>query len=522
VDPFDYLPRHGWFSLWKIPISPLNPGAHGENMVENMIEDLSTNSNGEYTVFFSHKVEDQKVTHAIIDLIDRHTERVRCFMSKNIEKGTNWRQTIAEQLTLSSFLVLVFTDPNEDWAWCLYETGFFDALTRIPNTMHTRRIYCLHHASNPPPSPIADLQTVPAKIEDVSQWLKELFNHTLQTKEVFRDDIPQVASQICELFSRERKPIYSAKSIEIIVRCSSFKSPDDLPEDTIIEGDQQLMGEVFGTNTSKIDWKSAKERFAKFPNSSEANLNALKEISNALYKIHDNSRVRPIQGTIFVEQGPKRYRPVISYAKELSVDLISCEILLIEEVGGPLQNVDKRLGALLTSIRMAVRIRWEIIRPFVFDGNIERLARDPRRLRFDLQTCLNNIFIEAEFRGNYSENDVWSAFESSADRSKIDAIINDWKPLYSKIWRSLGFNDVAETFGEISDQPFTDQDIASLGAGLHELAQMNSDFLDMAVARADVLVGRELGITKTPPASEPSNKRADAPKRRRAKFAKAA
>src|SRR6267378_3717423 len=279
-------------------------------------------------------------------------------MSKNIEKGTNWRQTIAEQLTLSSFLVLVFTDPNEDWAWCLYETGFFDALTRISNTLHTRRIYCLHHSSNPPPSPIADLQTVPATIEDVSQWLKELFNHTLQTKEVFRDDIPQVASQICELFARERKPIYSAKSIEIAVRCSSLKSPDDLPEDTIIEGDEQLMEEVFGTNTGKIDWKSAKERFAEFPNSSEANLNALKEISHALYKIYDNSRVRPIQGTIFVEQGPKRYRPVINYAKELSVDVISCEILLIEEVGGPLQNVDKRLGALLTSIRMAVRIRW--------------------------------------------------------------------------------------------------------------------------------------------------------------------
>src|ERR1700730_11018994 len=312
---------------------------------------LSPNSNGKYQVFFSHKEEDAKVTHCIKDLLDRHTENVTYFISENIERGTNWRQTIAEELTLSSFLVLVFTDPNKDWKWCLYETGFFDALTRIPNTLHTRRIYCLHHASNPPPSPIADLQTVPAKIEDVSQWLKELFDHTLQTKDVFRDDIPQIASQICELFVRERKPIYLAKAVKIAVRCSSLKSPDDLPEDTIIEGDQRLMEEVFGTNTGKIDWNSAKKRFTKFPNSSEANLSALKEIANAVYRIQDNSRVRPIQGTIFVEQGPKRYRPVISYAKELSADRISCEMLLIEEVGGPLQNVDKRLGALLTSIR---------------------------------------------------------------------------------------------------------------------------------------------------------------------------
>jgi TIR domain len=492
------------------------------NKGEKMTEHSSTDPNAAYKVFFSHKVEDYKVTQSIINLIERHTERVRCFMSENIEKGTNWREAIAEQLTHSSFLVLVFTDPNEDWAWCLYETGFFDALTRIPNTMHTRRIYCLHHASNPPPSPIADLQTVPAKVEDVSQWLKELFEHTVQTKEVFRDDIPQIAGQICELFERERKSIYSAKSMEIAVRRSSLESPDDLPNDTIIEGDQRLMEEVLGTNTGKIDWKSAKERFAKFPNSSEANLNALKEISRALYQVHDNTRVRPIQGTIFVEQGPKRYRPVISRAKELSSDRISCEILLIEEVGGPLQNVDKRLGALLTSIRMAVRIRWEIIRPFVHDSNIERLARDPRRLRLDLQTCLNNIFIEAEFRGIFSENDVWSAFESSADKSKIDAMIKNWKPLYSKIWQSLGFKNLIETFGEVSDQSFTDQDIASLGAGLQELEKMNSDFLDMAVARTEVLVGRELGIKKSLRALEASDKRAYTPKRRRAGFAKVA
>ena len=184
-------------------------------------------------------------------------------MSKNIEKGTNWRQTIAEQLTLSSFLVLVFTDPSEDWAWCLYETGFFDALTRTPNTMHTRRIYCLHHASNPPPSAIADLQTIPATVEDVSQWLKELYEHTAQTKEILWEDISPIAGQICELFERENKSIYSAKSVRILVRCSSLVSPDDLPDDTTIDGDARLMEEVFGTNTGKMDWKSAKERFAE-------------------------------------------------------------------------------------------------------------------------------------------------------------------------------------------------------------------------------------------------------------------
>jgi hypothetical protein len=491
-------------------------------MEETMIANSSPDANVEYKVFFSHKVKDDKVVHSIKNLIERPFERVRCFMSKNIEKGTNWRQTIAEQLTLSSFLVLVFTDPTEDWAWCLYETGFFDALTRTTDSIRTRRIYCLHHASNPPPSAIADLQTIPAKLEDVSQWLRELFKHTAQTKEILSDDIPQIAGQICELFERENKPIYSAKSVGISVRCSSLVSPDDLPDDAIIDGDERLMEEIFGTNTGKIEWKSAKERFGEFPNSSEVNLNALREISQAIYRIHNNTRVHHIQSIIFVEQGPKRYRPVISCAKELSADQIVCDVLLIEEVGGPLQNVDKNLGSLLTSIRMAVRIRWEIIRPFVLSSNIQLLARNPKKLRFDLQTCFNNIFMEAEFRGNFSEGDVWGAFESSTDRSKIDAMIKDWNPLYANIWRSLGFKDVTETFGAVSDQAFTNEDLTSLAAGLRELEKMNSDFLGMAVARAEVLIGKELGITKNSFAPEAMDKRAHATKRRRAGFANAA
>ena len=167
--------------------------------------------------------------------------------------------------------------------------------------------------------------------------------------------------------------------------------------------------------------------------------------------------------------------------------------MLIEEVGGPLQNVDRRLGALLTAMRMALRIRWEIVRPFVLDSNVRILAVvNARKLRSDLQTCFNNIFMEAEFRGNFSPIDVWGAFESTVDRDKIEAMIREWEELYPKIWRSLGFPDVSETFNEVSAHPFSDEDIALLDAGMRQLEEMNRGFLDMAVARAKALVQGEL------------------------------
>jgi hypothetical protein len=90
----------------------------------DMSTPLGANANGKYSVFFSHKVNDERVTKSLIELLDGHTENVSFPISEQIEKGTPWRKAIAELLSKANFLVLVFTDPSEDWGWCLYEDAF--------------------------------------------------------------------------------------------------------------------------------------------------------------------------------------------------------------------------------------------------------------------------------------------------------------------------------------------------------------------------------------------------------------
>jgi hypothetical protein len=343
-------------------------------------------------------------------------------------------------------------------------------------------------------SQIAHLQSIPASVENVRQWLEGLYSLTRQSKKPFIDDIPNTAIKICELFSSERGTVYSTKYFTVTVKYSLIRSPDDLPEDTIISGDKAIMEELFGTNDGEILWKSVKKRLIDYPNTTEANLRTLKEISRSIFCICTNNKVSSIQGVIFVGNGPKRYRTVISHAMEQYTGAISCELLLLEEVGGPLQNVDKRIGALLTAIRVAIRIRWEVVRPF--SSKIRILARDDaRKLRIDLQTCFNNIFSEAEFRGSYSLSDVWEAFEES-DQTAFLKIDNDFRELYPKIWRSMGFLGEQETFGEASSRPFSEDDLTLLEAGLQKLRIINSAFLDMAVGRAAVLIRDELGNPK--------------------------
>jgi hypothetical protein len=212
-----------------------------------------------YTMFFSHKVNDKVVTNDLIKLLTQHTKNIDFFVSENIEKGTPWRPAIAKNLDASSFLVLVFTDPDEDWGWCLYETGFFDGLRHLSSSKQ-RRICCLHHDSAAPPSPIADLQTIRANENDVKQWLRELFTHTQQEGVRF-ESLQELTKQICMLFAIEQKPVYSQQSIRITTDGSSLTSPDDLPGNTKIKGDERLLLELFNIYKEKTDWETIKAQF---------------------------------------------------------------------------------------------------------------------------------------------------------------------------------------------------------------------------------------------------------------------
>ena len=449
---------------------------------------METPSTSECSVFFSHKHSDENVTSALIDLLKRHTKNVDFFISEKITKGLSWRQAIHDHLNRASFLVLVFTDPDENWEWCAYETGFFDALSQIKPS---RRIWCLHHASTKPPSHLEGLQSIPATTEDVKQWLTELFKETGQPAEQYVE-IQEVVEEMCKLFSNETNIIYSKRSIKITAN-RTLLSRDDLPDDACVEGDKRLMEELFGTLDDKIDWKSVKERFRKSRNSVEVNLRTLMEISNAIYCISNRDAFHHLQGIIFVDQGPKRYRPIISWAKEATGNKIICNVMFVEEVSGQLQNIPKRLEVLLTAIRIAIRIRWEIIRPFVYDTTVQIRARsDPYKLRSDLQICLNNIFLEAEFRGKFSKDDLLNAFEAT-DQNELIGIYEKWDESYSKIWRGIGFSDVNENFGEVSGEPMRKEDLSVLEDGLKGVEKVNRDFLAMAVARGESLIQRELG-----------------------------
>jgi hypothetical protein len=128
--------------------------------------------------------------------------------------------------------------------------------------------------------------------------------------------------------------------------------------------------------------------------------------------------------------------------------------------------------------------------PRTFGG---RRGDDPYKLRGDLQTCFNNVFLEAGYRGNFSKGDLLDAFEGQ-DREKLEDIMKRWDGTYPKIWSGIGFKDMKEemTFEEVSEEPMTPEDLSLLESALQEVERLNRDFLAMAVARGELLIRSEL------------------------------
>ena len=82
----------------------------------------------------------------------------------------------------SHALVLLFTAPSKNWDWCLYETGLYTRFDRS----EARAVVCLFSAGGASPSPLADVQGVPAEASKVRAFLDALCRRTWEVSDDWR------------------------------------------------------------------------------------------------------------------------------------------------------------------------------------------------------------------------------------------------------------------------------------------------------------------------------------------------
>ncbi len=136
-----------------------------------------------FNVFISHKDVDRALAKAVNDAIVTISDRVDCFVrGLDISAGTDWRNEIRTALAKSHLLMLLFTAPSKHWDWCLYETGLYTRFDRS----ETRSVVCLFNPADSVPSPLANLQGVPASTDKLHTFLDQLSKRTWELSDDWR------------------------------------------------------------------------------------------------------------------------------------------------------------------------------------------------------------------------------------------------------------------------------------------------------------------------------------------------
>jgi hypothetical protein len=108
---------------------------------------------------------------------------VECFVSgSDIGAGTDWNREIREALKRSHLLVLLFTNPSQNWDWCLYEAGLF---TRLDEE-NVHAVVSLFHPDGAAPRVLENLQGVPARESAIREFLENLCKSTWRVSDDWR------------------------------------------------------------------------------------------------------------------------------------------------------------------------------------------------------------------------------------------------------------------------------------------------------------------------------------------------
>jgi hypothetical protein len=314
-------------------------------------------------VFLSHKTVCSTQAEALARALNEATPGAGVFRSEDIDKGQNWRDEIHRQLANAKCFILLYTNPELDWSWCFYEAGGFINKGRKP-----RPVYCMHPEIVEPPSPLANLQTIPAKCSDIEKWLK--------------DDLCPLLE--CRRKQPEHKRAATVRDIERLVNAAGP------PKETILKpyiwiepkwsGDwtatANLPENVFADANVRIDPISSSQlgfadppKLALLPflrriacETSEGQvefwITQFFESLQSAARGHLNFK----EVAYFRHENAKIYRPLVeSYAKDASGTKCRFRVIFAEASVSPPTDSPGQVQLLSNGARLAVRTQLEVL-----------------------------------------------------------------------------------------------------------------------------------------------------------------
>lgn len=433
-------------------------------------------------IFVSHKLIDHRTASKLVSALrfgGAGNVDVK-FSGEREHFGRDFREWIKDGVEEAEWYVLAFTDPAKNWDWCLYEAGYFEAAKK-----EGARLICIYSSDSIPP-PLKQFDPVPVNNASALHAFCEKFvkraNPRLSIDET-KEAIEDLSHRINDAFLDRIESRYYCRHLTLWIPKPDSLGAGDLPDDAEVSCTREMMSKIFGRHLESANWAELRDSPAT------RDRRWLIQLVHALKDIYNNRTPQPITGNIEMPDVDENFLPVLCRVDELENHSYECEILLTDGITPRWAALrDPPVRALLTSLRMTVRFRYDILDEFRrVSWVVQRLGS--RRFREKFRNLMFDIMTEAEAHGLDQRELLLECFGDREDRAEIDTMFDEWEnEIHPRLFSALGMSPDPSVWTKFDDSPLEQGAIREIEQGLTRLREMNTRFLVLALQRFQGLI----------------------------------
>ncbi len=424
-------------------------------MNETGHENFRNNQSQALKIFISHKGKDKIAAERIRETLSLYgAKNLEIFVSERISPGVRWADEIWDNLKKADWLLLLYTDPSDEWDWCLFEAGFFAALIQDPR----RRLICLHTLNDPPPMPLQGWQTVPVTDEmKMELFLKDLFREINPALIESKDGLDELSDQIANAFQKEVKRLDSSKWFTRYVTFSMDAAQVEeliqtgrVPADVLcgLKADESV--DIFGYGGGDCTMEKLEEGLGEHYKSSW-----LRALGETLRATSLNKSPIPRIPILYSPSTQKDYHVVLHCFHRFNDGTQEFYLLFVEKIPETEMGQDHELQRLGNMLKLGRAFRWKVLTRFHRDVSVLMQRQD---MENEIAQCLENLKFSMDWVVGESQrldiltaDDVVRMFEKDEDIKVLDdAIKNIWPRLFEDLQDGIEGSNLLQVFDTLN------------------------------------------------------------------------
>ena len=423
-------------------------------MNESMLQDLQRNQTKVIRIFISHKSKDKEAAAKIAEaLMVYGGTNIKIFLSERISPGVPWASEIYDKLKKADWLLFLYTDPSEEWDWCLFEAGFFAATIED----RQKRLICLHTLDDPPPMPLREWQTVPVtdakKMEEFLELLFGNINPTLaKSKDRIQELTDSIAKSLQQEVRRKIKTKWYTQYLTLFMNAGQVKEliqTGRVPGEVLCGLREKEALNIFGYGADECTMEKLEEGLDE--HFKESWLRALGENLRAA---NLNRTPIPRIPVLYSPSTQKDYYVNLHCLNRFSDGSLEFYLLFVEQMQENLVEQGRELQKLGNMLKLGREFRWEILTKFKREISVLMERKDKEN---EIEHCIENLRFSMDWVVGETQrldiltgDDVVRTFDKEDDIEAIgNAIKNIWPKLFEDMYTGIEVSDLSKVLNAL-------------------------------------------------------------------------